>query len=96
MLLCCDFEERIVLPFVLRAVTPFAEPEKSLNAMDGLTIIVSDLVKQPCDPDYKYSNIMLINQIIDRYNLNKYFSFTECHLAAIGTIVSHICFGSPY
>jgi len=64
MLLCCDFAERIVLPFVLRAVTPFAEPEKSLNAMDGLTIIVSDLVKQPCDSDYKYNNIIsLINQL---------------------------------
>ncbi len=51
-------------PFVLRAVTPFAEPEKSLNAMDGLTIIVSDLVKQPCDSDYKYNNIIsLINQL---------------------------------
>ncbi len=47
----CDFEERIVLPLVLRAATPFAEPQKSLNAMDGLTIIVSDLVKQPCDSE---------------------------------------------
>ena len=74
MLLCCDFEERMVLPFVLRAVTPFAEPEKSLNAMDGLTIIVSDLVKQPCDSDYKYSNILPVNQMIDKYNLNNYFS----------------------
>lgn len=63
MLLRCDFEERMVLPFVLRAVTPFAEPEKSLNAMDGLTIIVSDLVKQPCDSDYKYSNILLNTKI---------------------------------
>lgn len=75
MLLCCDFEKRMVLPFVLRAVTPFAEPEKSLNAMDGLTIIiVSDLVKQPCDSDYKYSNILPINQIVDKYNLNIYFN----------------------
>ena len=64
MLLCCDFEERIVLPLVLRAVTPFAEPEKSLNAMDGLTIIVPDLVKQPCDSECKYSNIIsLVNQL---------------------------------
>lgn len=76
MLLCCDFEERIVLPFVLRAVTPFAEPEKSLNAMDGLTIIVSDLVKQPCDSDYKYSNLLPINQIIDTNNIiNCFMSF---------------------
>lgn len=73
MLLCCDFEERMVLPFVLRAVTSFAEPEKSLNAMDGLTIIVFDLVKQPCDSDYKYSYILPINQMIDKYNLNNYF-----------------------
>ena len=57
MLLCCDFEERMVLPFVLRAVTPFTEPEKSQNAMDGLTIIVSDLVKQPCDSEYKYTKL---------------------------------------
>ena len=63
----------MVLPFVLRAVTPFAEPEKSLNAMDGLTIIVSDLVKQPCDSDYKYNNILLINQIIGINNINNYF-----------------------
>ncbi len=73
MLLCCDFEERMILPFVLRAVTPFAEPEKPLNAMDGLTIIVSDLVKQPYDSDYKYSDIIFIYQIIDTFNLNNYF-----------------------
>ena len=65
MLLCCDSAERMVLPFVLRAVTPFAEPEKSLNAMDGLTIIVADLVKQPCDSEYKYMKYLLIvNEII--------------------------------
>ena len=65
MLLYCDFVERMVLPFVLRVVTPFAEPEKSLNAMDGLTIIVSDLVKQPCDSDYKYMKyLLIINEII--------------------------------
>lgn len=46
MLLCCDSAERTVRPLMLRAVTPFAEPEKSLNAIDGLTIISSDLVKQ--------------------------------------------------
>jgi len=40
-------------------VTAFAEPEKSLNAMDGLTIIVSDLVKQPCDSEYKYNKFNL-------------------------------------
>ena len=55
MLLCCDFAERTVRPLTLRAVTPFAEPEKSLNAMDGLTIISSDLVKQLRDSDYKYT-----------------------------------------
>lgn len=74
MLLCCDFEERMVLPFVLRAVTPFEEPEKLLNAMDGLTIIVSDLVKQPCDSECKYSNILPINQMINNYNLNNCFN----------------------
>ncbi len=34
-----------------------AEPEKLLNTMDDLTIIVSDLVKQPCDSDYKFMKI---------------------------------------
>ena len=63
----------MILPFVLWAVTPFAEPEKSLNAMDRLTIIVSDLVKQPCDSDYKYNDIIFINQIIGIHNLNNYF-----------------------
>ena len=74
MLLCCDFEERMVLPFVLRAVTPFAEPEKSLNAMDGLTIISSDLVKQLRDSDYKYTKFILFdNQLNTIYYINKHF-----------------------
>lgn len=62
ILLCCDFEERMVLPLVLRAVPPFAEPEKSLNAMDGLTIISLILVKQPCDSEHKYMKYFLINK----------------------------------
>lgn len=32
-------EDRIVRPRTLRAVTSFAEPEKSLNAMEGFAII---------------------------------------------------------
>ena len=76
-LLCFARTERTLRPLTFRAVTSFAVPEKSLNAIDGFAIILCSFVATTDSTANIQIIILLDYQHIRYIYLNLFFSYIE-------------------